>query len=1601
MKPKYEISVWDDIYDSELQRFVEQKIIIIGSDTMTSEARAREPKLVENINGTNKFTFNMYYSYIDTRTGERVKNPYIKYLINERKIKVLWKNKWYDLLIKQIKEDQVQHLFSYICEDAYITELSRTGFDLTFATELENNIGTAQELVEKVIENTDWRFDKDGSQSIYQETEEPVYETITILPGVTDGIAAKCNPENSTIYIKPSMPILIYYSCAPDINNLKNEVQFYYNGTTQWEQDENDMLVINGNCCTINITRWNINNNVATAIVGNSTPFFRIDFGNGVSKRYRAKRYVQSQKTVYNNIVERYVNVYNGGELLGYNTTEFNDALSVVNLFTNPSNFKNTSGWIGEGITWRLCPGFDSTTQVSEYKTTSYLYLPGGQKIFNTGIQNNRPYIPNGFIKGEKYILRFKIKSDISSEDTPYINKSNAIEPSVRGRDPETYIPNDIYYFLSEYKQPSEDEPFDGWLEYTMTCVESCPYDMILSATHPFGLFLDVHGTGYWLEEIQFYKEIYGENGEGEEVRIDPGQMNIQSVTTQYWKYFDANQPDGTTKDSLIYRHISIGEWSDAIPVYNDFQRYGTIEDDNSNRFNILQDIAESFECWVRFEIEHDNKGQILYDEDGIPKKWVRIRQDTGQKTGIGFIYGIDLKGVIRNIKSDKISTKTIVEQNENEFGKNGFCSIARSTWNYPQENFIYNFDYYIQHGLLDKDTLYDDLYNVEGYYPQLHSLNSEYAKNLELLLNKKTELTKQNATMIVYGQYISSITDEIDSINDSLMKLAGVNSIGEAEDYAQSHLDDTKVQSLLNDKAQLKNTLTVYNNLQFQLLLSIEALTDYIEQKTIRQNIIIENLTELNRKFYIKYSRFIQEGTWTSENYWNDDLYYLDALQVAYQSSRPQLSYEINVLRLSDIQEYSSKIFNLGDISFIQDTEYFGYKDDKITPYKEAVVLTEITSFFETPDKDTIKVQNYKNQFDDLFQRITATVQNLEFTQGKYARAANIVTSDGTIRSSVIQNTFNTNKDLVYGAQNESATIDNTGITVTDNANATKQVKITSGGVFVTNDAGDTWKNAIRGDGISTDLLTAGKINTEEITVYNGKHPSFRWDPNGLNAYKFTDEGVVDTTQFVRFDQYGIYGRKNAPEVWNPKTEDEIYNESSFGLTWTKFFMKSQNGNKKIEISTERDIIVNDGNTDRIIIGRVDGIDNDNYGIRINRWNTEAKPPQPETIFECSDRGSTIAGWTITKDSLQSRLDPSNPTNIQIRADGNIGCYGHPSLNYEEQAYLSKVIPNSVTVLNLKTNQSATLYKDANIYLYVSQIGSRQVSYLKEQTTTALQAWDERYKPTSTSEVAITTKITSNGKDKYNYYKLSNVTVGYTRVSYNYTKINEYKRLNSDGKTFETVYVYNYTGYFNFTVYYTLNNTRYTLCGIDSSNTYNMKFYIPAADTQWSIDKDGRAIFHDILADRGTIAGWYINGERIYQTYDGTSNLTRRVNGQTVSNIKQQLSTVGSNNNPLDYTLITDAINSAIASIAGMTFKNGMIDGYSLASLFQMIQNTQDTAQNAYSMANEAKTTVDKLKNHHHTTRVIAYGGVAYGNVEAHSHSPVINDNYSTSGPI
>jgi hypothetical protein len=156
-----------------------------------------------------------------------------------------------------------------------------------------------------------------------------------------------------------------------------------------------------------------------------------------------------------------------------------------------------------------------------------------------------------------------------------------------------------------------------------------------------------------------------------------------------------------------------------------------------------------------------------------------------------------------------------------------------------------------------------------------------------------------------------------------------------------------------------------------------IKGLTEEVEQKEIeiknkQEEIkaLTEHKKELNKLFYSRYSRFIQEGTWIDEKYIDDNKYYADAQSVMYNSCYPQVAYTINVVALGALPGYECFDFELGDKTYAVDPEFFG--EDR----QETVVINELSENLDDPSRDQIKVQNFKNQFQDLFQKITATVQ-------------------------------------------------------------------------------------------------------------------------------------------------------------------------------------------------------------------------------------------------------------------------------------------------------------------------------------------------------------------------------------------------------------------------------------------------------------------------------------------------------------------------------------------------------------------------------------------------------------------------------------------------
>ena len=1207
---KYEISLWEDfprtiIVNGEEKSYLdEKKLCVIGSSSMTSMVRAVEPKLVNNVNGTNTFTFKMYYTYIDEITGESYPNPFISMLINERKVKVFWKDEWYDLLIKNIEENTNDKSVTYTCKDSYITELSRNGYNLEFTSELQNNNGTARELTNRVLEGSGWKFDEDGSTNIYQTSEEPVYEVS--FPNSIQATLDTPSNHTSRITIPAGRKVLVYKtSLDPAVANGGSEISnadiqiLYADGG--YATEENEMVVLNGE-------QYKIQGDIQYR-----NPYIELTVGSSVvqikyselSTNYRGKRYVNSPRLEYDEVFGRYVNVYNydNREVYGFSKTEFSDPLTIINLFANSSRFSNTSGWIGKDLSWGVYPKYDGTQELDTYRAKGYLRLKEKVDYTNSGIQANSSYlmpsqgdlkrgITGGFHKGEIYIFRIKALQNLveDQKDTPWLKGPYISDSS-------TFIFNVKNNGTDCFSVPARGGVKVGdWLEYTCTCIRACP------ATEIENLELSLYSTDTcWIEDVQFFKLAQGITAyqDGRTGRINPGEISLQGIATTVYRFYDKNHGKATSPKEVPF--IYIGDNPSGFSLATSYEKIATIEEKESNRFNILQAIAESFECWVRFKINHDDQGKVIIGSDGEPEKYVTLVDQVGEDLGWSFDYGIDLKAIKRKIISDEISTKVIVVPNQNEFAKNGFCTIARSSLNYSKEIFILNFDYYINQGLLNRDQLYLDLYGTSnddlGYFYHLSQWNAEYDDNAEKLAQKKSELLKQEAELLVSQSHFQAAKERITSEQSDVMFLAGVNSFSEVEDYVDSHQDNKKVLNLMNDIGRLRDTVDMLDDKTGKigkLNSSIDILKKYIYGDPddpnkpglqARQNELQTLISNIHKRFFKKYARYIQEGTWIDEDYVDDDKYYLDALEVAYTSSRPQIQYDINVIRLNYLEDFSSKIFHVGDICYIKDQDFFNYITTDGLPYRLKILISEITTYFDSPEKDTIKVQNYKTQFDDLFERIAAATQSLQFSTGKYSKAAGLVNPDKTINFGLLQETFDYNKSIVLNAANQTVVWDSTGITVTDSTNAAQMLRLMSGGLFITNDGGLTWKNAVRGDGISADILTAGRINVGEIYLYNEEFPSFRWDSDGLTAYSFGTDGKVNFNKFVRHDQYGFYGYNGKSGDFIPQNIDEIKTQATFGLTWDGFFMNASDDKGS-------SVIINSNDTKGNIIKCTQGTD-------------------------------------------------------------------------------------------------------------------------------------------------------------------------------------------------------------------------------------------------------------------------------------------------------------------------------------------------------------------------------------------------------------------------
>lgn len=1355
IKP-YEISVWDDIWDGE--KFIEERLLVIGTDEMTSMNKAIEPVLTRNVNGTKKFSFKMYKRYVDRETGEEVHNLFIDYLINERKIKLKYgvddegNAKWYDFIIKNVSETSTNYLYQFDLEDAIVQELSKNGFGVTLDAQLNNNMDTADGLAARVLANTDWQVS--GSDKLVQKVKEHL--VYVSMPDSLNGhkmyqlkTKIEDDPEYDydrdgvkevevTNFVKSSFStVLAFYSSC---TGKPHRFQFIALTKDDKIERTEDNIIITENC------QYFIEYNPEEYTVENKDYGFKLPTGwsvqdqgdietddkdTTVSYKYRGNRFGYAQQAVYLPKLDRYVNKYTNSNyknadgtdkiIYGYVDNEYISPTLMTNLISN-TEFKNTSGWKGVGY----------TSERTLSKKPEAKNKPVVENVYGRFNGNNfisaMTDLTNGLFS-DKQTYEAYMKLDFSQAATlsgvtpivinsgPFDNRT-LINKIVKGDEWALYVqdregnwPTGLTFTLEEVKYDSGTGCYkqtnNGKISFTSSTTTSsqiftfgdCDYsDKTFTKNVKLHLKITDNGSKgtYYIKTIELHKVVRDKDNNIIRLNAQADKIDQGVVNTQYFYFTKEAYDSAITKDEIKYIHTADkAEPSEYKPVYNvGAEKIRSVTAKESNYFNILQSIAETFEAWLDLKIIRDDNGTVT-------DKQVSFKKYSGGDNYAAFRYGVNLKDITRTTESKQIVTKLIVKNNSNELAPNKFCTIQRAPSNVSGENYIYDFQYYHNKGLLDADDYLNELYytqdaegkdidaahtntNIKGYFPRLKALNNKLVDINDKMSGLSQELLQLKAerevaeatyeaaesgieqtsedfetltgfsidayniedisTTIGYDRVDSfeipqtinsqskhklvyviqpdtngptySIVPTISKEADGQYKLSctasrswtqsggGTGSykviravyyicakIGGKYKYIAQNMkvefegfsdkktsqeskkiSDAIITSVDTTRSDVNKLLTEYLTYQQEKTKSeaekgrLATLIDgdtgkqkqYDNLKQKFENIRDNQKSPLNKVFFQKYSRFIQEGTWIDEQYVDDEKYYNDAQTVLYNSCYPKVGYTINVLSLSKMPGYELFVFDVGEKTYAEDEEFFG-TDKNGYPNRTEIIITEMSEHLDNPSADSIKVQNFKNQFQDLFQKITATVQQTQYNEGTYRKGAALVEASNAKKNEFLLDSLSDPASVLSNAGQNEVVWDNSGITITNSDNRAEQLRLVSSGIMFSTDSegGPKWSTGITPQGISANKILAGSINTGEISLMNGKDTSFLWNAFGINAFDYEIENgtvtSVNKSKFVRFDKNGIYGingKANA-DAWKPNSPNEVDEKATFALTW------------------------------------------------------------------------------------------------------------------------------------------------------------------------------------------------------------------------------------------------------------------------------------------------------------------------------------------------------------------------------------------------------------------------------------------------------------------
>ena len=401
----------------------------------------------------------------------------------------------------------------------------------------------------------------------------------------------------------------------------------------------------------------------------------------------------------------------------------------------------------------------------------------------------------------------------------------------------------------------------------------------------------------------------------------------------------------------------------------------------------------------------------------------------------------------------------------------------------------------------------------------------------------------------------------------------------------------------------------------------------DLSQQETYSENIHYDYITKITLKNTNKsnsFNRFIV-------NYNKEttlQFLYNDAVATSEKYAVPQITYDISVVDLSSLNGYKDYKPVLGQKVPIFDPEM------RLNGYEG--IITSIEKQLESPENVNITIATYKTRFEDIFQKLTATMTDVSYNQNELLNAANSFnSSNGVIKTEVFQKSLEENNFQIKLGTNNDITIDRqSGITLVDQDN-NNAVKLLGNGIYLTDNymGNDSqWKTGITGEGINANALVAGNIDTKNINIWNASEGQIRfiWNEQGLFAYGAagvsgtstnSNQDFVDYNKYVKYSYNGLQFSDNG--------------RSALSLGWSGLSIDTQGG--ALRLDADNGLVLKNNTTTRLELGKLN--QGEIYGLKL--YNPQGEP----TFQSDSDGNLWLSKYIKVGGSLNGSVCSQPPT--------------------------------------------------------------------------------------------------------------------------------------------------------------------------------------------------------------------------------------------------------------------------------------------------------------------------------------------------------------------